>query len=204
MRERGGGGELSKSSGISCKFHLLRLIKYTAVGVKLLRICGCLFQLFHSRPTYVLFLFFSSFLFLRAIVLLIQTEYYSYCSSLLSHASRYISQAGKLNLARGERERERERESYDSRGIRRFFFFFLLFFSSRGLGFNFEMKFWGNLYNIILLRPFYFSIFCLISKLMESRGWYKSIPFQINFTLSMTGINARLISFFFSFKDCES
>ena len=109
MRERGGGGELSKSSGISCKFHLLRLIKYTAVGVKLLRICGCLFQLFHSRPTYVLFLFFSSFLFLRAIVLLIQTEYYSYCSSLLSHASRYISQAGKLNLARGGRERERER-----------------------------------------------------------------------------------------------
>lgn len=108
MRERGGRGELSKSSGISCKFHLLRLIKYTAVGVKLLRICGCLFQLFHSRPTYIFFffLFFPSFLFLRAIVLLIQTEYYSYCSSLLSHASRYISQAGKLNLARG-RERER-------------------------------------------------------------------------------------------------
>lgn len=139
---REGKGELSKSSGISCKFHLLRLIKYTAVGVKLLRICGWLFlvQLFHSQPTVYVF-FFSSFLFLRAIVLLIQTEYSSYCS-LLSHASRYISQAGKLNLAQGERERERK--SYDSRGIRRFFFlflFFLFFSSSRGLGFNFETKF---------------------------------------------------------------
>lgn len=95
-----------------------------------------------SLSTYGVRLFFSSFLFLRAIVLLIQTEYSSYCSSLLSHASRYISQAGKLNLAQGERERERK--SYDSRGIRRFFFlflFFLFFSSSRGLGFNFETKF---------------------------------------------------------------
>lgn len=61
-----------------------------------------------SLSTYGVRLFFSSFLFLRAIVLLIQTEYSSYCSSLLSHASRYISQAGKLNLAQGEREREKE------------------------------------------------------------------------------------------------
>lgn len=109
--EGGGGGE-----GVEQKFRDLMQISSSSANKIHRRRCKASqnLRLAVPRPTlslstYGVRLFFSSFLFLRAIVLLIQTEYSSYCSSLLSHASRYISQAGKLNLAQGERERERER-----------------------------------------------------------------------------------------------